>query len=104
VDEHLPKKLREVAGNRVRDHVPRAYVKCIVAASLASKIVYREGLQFAESLPDASLARVALQYLKQEKKVARLADELRASAVPNKDEIADLLVRGGVRAGIDTPN
>lgn len=104
VDEHLPKKLREVARDRVKDQVPRAYVKSIVAASLASKIVYREGLQFAESLPDASLARVALQYLKQEKKVARLADELRSSSLPAKDEIADLLVRGGVRAGIDTPN
>jgi glutamate dehydrogenase len=64
VDEHLPKKLREVAGTCVRYHMPRAYVKCIVAASLASNIVYREGLQFAESLPDASLASVALQYLK----------------------------------------
>lgn len=104
VEEHLPKKLAEVARDRVRKQVPLAYIESIVAASLASKIVYREGLQFTEALPEDNLSAVALQYLKQEKKVERLAKALRSSDLADRDVIADLLERGGVRAGIDTPN
>ncbi|KAK1946548.1 NAD-specific glutamate dehydrogenase [Phytophthora citrophthora] len=104
IEEHLPPKLRELALDRVQQNVPLAYIRSIVASSLASKIVYREGLQFTEALPDSNLGNMALQYLKQEKKVQRLVHDVRASQLPNKDDIADLLARGGVRAGMDTPH
>ncbi|GLD95977.1 hypothetical protein PINS_up004655 [Pythium insidiosum] len=101
IEEHLPPKLKEHALDRVHSDVPLSYIKCIVASSLASKIVYREGLQFTESLPDSNLANIAIEYLKQEKKVQKLVKELRDANVPHHADIADLLVRGGVRAGID---
>ncbi|CAI5728485.1 unnamed protein product [Peronospora effusa] len=104
IEEHLPPKLRELALDRVQQNVPLAYLRSIVASSLASKIVYREGLQFAEALPDTNLGNMALQYLKQEKKVQRLVHDVRSSQLPNKDDVADLLARGGVRAGMDTPH
>ncbi|KAE9315092.1 hypothetical protein PF008_g19324 [Phytophthora fragariae] len=104
IEEHLPPKLRELALDRVQQNVPLAYLRSIVASSLASKIVYREGLQFTEALPDSNLGNMALQYLKQEKKVQRLVQDVRSSQLSNKDDIADLLARGGVRAGMDTPN
>lgn len=104
IEEHLPPKLKEVALDRVHQNVPLSYIKCIVAASLASKIVYREGLQFTEALPDSNLANIAIQYLKQEKSVEQLVKDVRASDLPSRNAIADLLVRGGVRAGIDSPN
>ncbi|OWZ19667.1 NAD-specific glutamate dehydrogenase [Phytophthora megakarya] len=103
IEEHLPPKLRELALDRVQQNVPLAYIRSIVASSLASKIVYREGLQFTEALPDSNLGNLALQYLKQEKKVQRLVHDVRSSQLPNKDDIADLLARGGVRAGMDKP-
>ncbi|OQR89545.1 NAD-specific glutamate dehydrogenase, partial [Thraustotheca clavata] len=95
IEEHLPAKLREVALDRVNGQVPLAYIKCIVAASLASKIVYREGLQYVESLPESNLANIAVSYLKQEKKVHALVGELEASNLAHREEIADLLIRGG---------
>ncbi|RAW43304.1 hypothetical protein PC110_g479 [Phytophthora cactorum] len=104
IEEHLPPKLRELALHRVHQNVPLAYIRSIVASSLASKIVYREGLQFTEALPESNLGNMALQYLKQEKKVQRLVQDVRESQLPNKDDIADLIARGGVRAGMDTPN
>ncbi|KAH7477137.1 hypothetical protein PRIC1_001157 [Phytophthora ramorum] len=104
IEEHLPLKLRELAMDRVHQNVPLAYLRSIVASSLASKIVYREGLQFTEALPEGNLGNMALQYLKQEKKVQRLVQDVRSSELPNKDDIADLIARGGVRAGMDTPN
>lgn len=102
IEDHLPPKLKEIALDRVHQNVPLSYIKCIVASSLASKIVYREGLQFTEALPDSTAASIALQYLKQEKKVQKLVKDVRASGVPSKDDIADLLLRGGVRAGVDS--
>ncbi|KAE9044954.1 hypothetical protein PR001_g1434 [Phytophthora rubi] len=104
IEEHLPPKLRELALHRVHQNVPLAYLRSIVASSLASKIVYREGLQFTEALPEGNLGSMALQYLKQEKKVQRLVQDVRSSQLSNKDDIADLIARGGVRAGMDTPN
>ncbi|KAI9997640.1 hypothetical protein PInf_001571 [Phytophthora infestans] len=104
IEEHLPAKLRELALHRVHQNVPLAYIRSIVASSLASKIVYREGLQFTEALPESNLGNMALQYLKQEKKVQRLVQDVRESSLANKDDIADLIARGGVRAGMDTPN
>lgn len=104
IEEHLPPKLRELALDRVRQNVPLAYLRSIVASSLASKIVYREGLQFTEALPDLNLGNMALQYLKQEKKVQQLVQDVRSSKLLYKDDIADLLSRGGVRAGMDTPH
>ncbi|KUF97407.1 Ankyrin repeat [Phytophthora nicotianae] len=103
IEEHLPPKLRELALDRVHQNVPLAYIRSIVASSLASKIVYREGLQFTEALPESNLGNMALQYLKQEKKVQRLVQDVRSSSLANKDDIADLIARGGVRAGMDTP-
>nr|CCA24867.1 Glu/Leu/Phe/Val dehydrogenase putative [Albugo laibachii Nc14]CCA24951.1 NADspecific glutamate dehydrogenase putative [Albugo laibachii Nc14] len=101
IQEHLPLKLQELALTRVESNVPRAYLKCIVASSLASKIVYREGLQYTEDLPQNNLANLALQYFKQEKRVRQLIDNLNRSNTDQKEEIEDLLLRGGVRAGID---
>ncbi|TMW67939.1 hypothetical protein Poli38472_007611 [Pythium oligandrum] len=101
IEEHLPAKLKETALDRVHREVPLSYIKCIVASSLASKIVYREGLQFTESLPDSNLANLAVEYLKQEKKVQKLVKDVLASDLPNKADIEDLLLRGGVRAGVD---
>ncbi len=44
IEDHLPATLRSREWlDRVEAKVPPAYLKCIVAASLASKIVYREG-------------------------------------------------------------
>lgn len=101
IEEHLPPKLKEVALDRVHKDVPLSYLKCIVASSLASKIVYREGLQFTESLPASNLGNIAVEYLKQEKKVQKLVKQIHGSDLANKSDIEDLLLRGGVRAGID---
>ncbi|KAE9348547.1 hypothetical protein PR003_g6351 [Phytophthora rubi] len=101
IEEHLPPKLRKLALDRVQQNVHLANLCSIVALSLVSKI---EGLQFTEALSDSNLGNIALQDLKQEKKALRLVQEVRPWQLANKDDIADLLARGCVRAGMDTPN
>lgn len=101
IRDHLPDKLEEKALDRINT-VPLAYLKCIVAASLASKIVYREGLQFAEGLPQSNLSNIAMKYLEQEQRVKKIVSDLEQTDISHKDEISDLLLRGGIRAGVDT--
>ena len=99
IEDHLPPSLR-VAMEHIAI-VPLPYLKCIVASSLASKIVYREGLQYAETLPRSNLGNIAMKYLSQEERINDLVSEVQQSNIAHVDEIADLLLRGGVRAGVD---
>lgn len=99
VREHLPPVLVELAGARV-SQLPPAYQAGIVAASLASRIVYREGLSFLADLPDDSLAALALRYLESETESLNLAAQVRQSDLPERERIAVLLELGGPRAGL----
>jgi glutamate dehydrogenase len=100
VEEHLPDALLEISRDRIVETVPKPYFDQIIAAALSCKIVYKEGLDYIDSLPDATLANIALSYLESEKQVTRLTELLEASDLAEKDEIAALLSRGGTRAGI----
>ena len=100
VEEHLPDALLEISRDRIVETVPAPYFDQIIAAALSCKIVYKEGLDYIDSLPDATLASIALSYLESEKQVTRLTELLEASDLAEKDEIAALLSRGGTRAGI----
>jgi len=82
---------------RLPDALPFEYQKSVVAKSLASRLVYREGLSFIEGMPDARLPLFALSYLESEQKVTELADSF-ASTSP---EVKELLIQGGVRAAAE---
>ena len=61
--EHLPKKLVEMAGDRIEQRIPVQYIRNAFAASLASKMVYREGIHFVESQPIDKLAERAFRFV-----------------------------------------
>ena len=73
-----------------------------IAASLASRLVYREGLSWAESLPSEALPTVCLEYLRQEQRIRQLAEDVRTSSLGERDEVSELLIRGGVRAAVES--
>jgi len=101
--EHLPSKLQEVGIDRAFDTVPLAYLKQVVCAATASKIVYREGLGFIQSLPTESLASIAFDYLQQEKKVLDLMEQVKGSGMDGDaiEQVNKLLLSGGIRAGVE---
>jgi len=72
------------------------------ASSLASKIVYREGIHFIESKPVDRLAERAIVYHREERRVRALLDDLQKSSLPQaqKDVTMELIRRGGVRAAL----
>mmetsp|Transcript_32586 Transcript_32586/g.104013 ORF Transcript_32586/g.104013 Transcript_32586/m.104013 type:complete len:108 (+) Transcript_32586:3884-4207(+) len=81
--------------------LPWSYQKSLISASLASRMVYREGLTWVDSIPDSALPDVALQYLRQEQRIRGMVDGLRASSIGGASEISELLMSGGVRAAVE---
>eukprot|EP00804_Cyclotella_cryptica_P010061 CCRYP_020494-RA/>CCRYP_020494-RA protein AED:0.07 eAED:0.07 QI:2565/0.87/0.88/1/0.75/0.55/9/539/369 len=99
---HLPKTMSDLAFDHVRERVPSQYITNAISSCLASKLVYKEGTKFVETLPKEKLATVALRYLEAEHKVALLMKALEGTDMPaqEKEAIAKLLDSGGARTAI----
>ena len=80
---------------------PRRYTKHMISASLGSRLVYREGLQFVESLTDAQLPSFCLSYLVNERRMREMSKEVATSEMPHAKEVSELLIRGGIRAAVE---
>ncbi|MBS2040601.1 hypothetical protein JST97_36780 [bacterium] len=96
LEAYLPPVLLRLAGGRL-ERVPREYRQRIVACSLAGKIVYREGISYLEDLPHTALRELALTYLRGERIVHDLLQQVRASDLPCSEQLASILELGGAR-------
>jgi len=101
--ENLPKKLAEVAADRIDERIPVDYLRNAFAKALASKLLYREGITFVESLPQDRLAAFALKYIEEEKRVQELIGTVHEMQIDDsaKQHVIKLLQRGGVRSSLD---
>jgi len=100
LEEHLPRKLAEVAGSRVTDRIPLDYLRNAFGKILASKLLYREGIHFLESQPEPRLPELALRYVQEEKQVRQLMGEVESSNLPpaQRAQVRELLKQGGARS------
>ena len=101
VREQLPTVLFEKYAARLPERIPWEYQKSMIANGLASRLVYREGLTFVNSVPDAALPSFALAYQQQEQRVRALAAEVAKSGHDFAPEVSRLLLQGGVRAAAE---
>ena len=96
--------MADMAFDRLRTNVPEQYLIAAIASSLASKIVYAEGVNFVKSQPPENLSALALKYLEAEKEIASLEkalDGAKGLKGDVKEEVLDLLKRGGVRSKLN---
>eukprot|EP00747_Dinoflagellata_sp_TGD_P079486 gnl/TRDRNA2_/TRDRNA2_160526_c1_seq1.p1 gnl/TRDRNA2_/TRDRNA2_160526_c1~~gnl/TRDRNA2_/TRDRNA2_160526_c1_seq1.p1 ORF type:complete len:859 (-),score=145.51 gnl/TRDRNA2_/TRDRNA2_160526_c1_seq1:154-2703(-) len=103
LEEHLPRKLAEVAGDRVDENIPVDYLRNAFASCLASKLLYSEGIHFLESQPDDRLFDLAVRYYRQEKKLRSLLDSVKSTEhfdAEAKAEVIRLLKIGGTRSAL----
>jgi len=100
VREQLPEALFEAHASRL-PALPWQYQSAMIASGLASRLVYREGLDFCEAISDERLPKFALAYLQQEQVVRRLAQEVAATEAPWARDVEQLLLTGGVRAATE---
>jgi len=95
--DSLPKKLVELAGDRLED-LPKAYIISMMGAQLGSKMVYNEGLDFVDSLDDRALTELAVSYVTQEDKMKEVISSIEDSDLANKDHIMKILKAAGVQS------
>ncbi len=100
IRDHLPRILFEFAGDRVWRSLPQSYQTWIIANRLASSIAYREGMDFFDGLAANEVADLALRYMKSDLQNREVVAKVRASTLADKERVAQLLERGGARAGI----
>ncbi|HMN95693.1 MAG TPA: NAD-glutamate dehydrogenase [Phycisphaerales bacterium] len=100
VIDHLPPVLLSTVGDRLWSDLPAAYLRWLVAKSLASRIIYREGVEFLQKMPASAVGEIALEYLRTEVVTRQLVAEVADSSLPHRDRIAALLARGGTRAAL----
>ncbi len=98
VNDYLPDILVQTAGEHIYDRIPPAYLAHLIASSLASKIVYREGLNWFEQMPDLAIKESVLNYLRAEDNIKQLLLQVEQSNLPDKTRITVLLQEGGVAA------
>lgn len=99
VKENIPKKLADLAWDRAKTRLPVQYQKCAIASSLASRLVYKEGIHLVESQPAEKLADRAFEYYRAERKMNELIRKLE-NGTATKEEIAQsiyYLRKGGAR-------
>lgn len=97
---HLPTELHRACGERIFTDLPVPYLEWMVAKSVASRLVYREGIDFFASMGSDALASVSLRYLQKSRRIRALVDQIRTSGLGNAAEIAALLERAGARAAL----
>jgi len=104
VRNHLPKKMADMAFDRCKENLPKQYLIAAIASSLASKMVYQEGINFVKSQPKKNLSKLALKYMQVEKEVYALEQALEGAeglGEGQKERIMDLVRRGGVRTALN---
>ena len=104
VSSQLPPALAHSEhADQLPERLPWEYQKSTIVKSLASRLVYREGLAFVEGMNDSRLPAFALAYREQENHIRGLADEVAASGQKFAPEVQALLLQGGVRVARRSP-
>ena len=92
--------LAATAGDRIWSKLPASYRAQLVCTSIATAIIYREGLDYPGDVPSSHLADLALAYVLRERRNRELVRKVESSGLPDAGEIAGLLRVGGTRAAL----
>lgn len=103
VIENLPKKLATEGGERVLSRFPVQYMRNAIASTLASKLVYQEGIHLVEAQPYPKLAERAFAYFRADQRMKKIIGDLEhdSSLGEHKDVVIDILRRGGARSSLN---
>ena len=106
IRENLPTSLAEVAWDRVPTRFPVQYQRNAIASTLASKLVYQEGIHLVEAQPLEDLAERAFMYYRSDKKTRELLEVLNSNEniILDHDtnkKVMELIRRGGARAALE---
>lgn len=92
-----PLVLAENYAERILNDLPQAHKVALLSSAIASNIIYREGIDWIESLSSEDRLQIALAYVNQEQLTADLVAQVEGSDIRDKDKIAEVLRIGATR-------
>eukprot|EP00941_MAST-03F_sp_MAST-3F-sp1_P003753 g3753.t1 len=107
LNAHLPKKLGELSGDLAAEKLPLTYLQAIMACSLASRIVYEQGVSYIEAMEsDEQLQDIAFRYMSATQRIQTMKQQL--ANVPGVSEtdamvMQKVLGQSGVRTLLEDP-
>ena len=94
---HCPEILVEKYRDRILEKLPVAHKVAILAAYIASYIVYNEGLGWLDGIPPEARFDAARTYMQQDNLTFQLIDSVLKSDVKDKEKIAAILQKSAAR-------
>lgn len=95
--KHCPQILVERYRERVLERLPAPHRIALLAAFMASYIVYREGLGWLEAIPPKGRFKACITYMKQDILTESLINTIEGSSLANKEKIAAILRMSAAR-------
>ncbi len=96
--DHCPPVLRSRFKDRILTKLPVPHQIALISASIASQIVYTEGLGWTRQIPEVERFAAIVTYLRQNKLTRDLINEVENSQLEHKELIETILTRSAARA------
>ncbi len=88
---HCPQILVDQYEERILERLPRAHKLAIISTYVASRLVYKEGVEWLRHKDKQSVYRIATQYIDAEQQIARILNEVSSSGLEDSDKIISIL-------------
>ena len=95
--QHCPQILVEKYRDRILTRLPRAHKIAILSAYMASHLIYKEGLNWLDTMEPEQVYRIALEYMDAEQAVERMILEVSSSGLGAKEKIISILRGAGAK-------
>ena len=95
--QHCPPILVEKYKERIIKSLPRKHKVSILSAFMASHLIYREGLNWLDTMTYEQIFNVALDYVKAERNILKIVNEIQKTSIDSKDQIMDVLRKTGAK-------
>lgn len=97
VIRHCPPILVEKYRARILERLPEAHKIAILASSIASYVVYKEGLGWIKTLPKAHQFDALIIYMQKDLLASRLIESIKTATIADRDQINSILTRSAAR-------
>jgi glutamate dehydrogenase len=97
IERHCPPILREKYKDRIHQSLPEAHRIAILAAYIASYVVYREGLGWLHTIAASERFRATITYVQQVQQTEEIIQSVRNSNLVQKDKIEAILKMSAAR-------
>ena len=97
VFDHCPPVLVERYRDRILEQLPENHQIAIIASSVASYVVYNEGLTWLKSIPSQFWFEALKIYIEKDRLTHQLLDAVKASGLKSKEQIEAILSMSAAR-------